>query len=884
MATDGRRPFWTCRPARGKHQVSSVRCRSCVQTESGPLGRLAAWCVRHRLQVSVVTFAVMAVLAMGVPRLTFEEDPFDALPADDPHTGAAERLIAQFPGNAYASPVFVSVEPDKWHVANQMLPHRGAPPGQGGALHALLSAQGGPATASYPGPTNITDEVYMRAMDEMYEFVRGRVPEVTWGITLPSEVRLVNYTNTGVPGVRAPDPAAFTMPGTDAAGAMQYQAAWQTFLASSPDAVKTIVSADWRSSRLVFLIDSDGQGLGEIGAKIYAATNAYKDAVRTCDVSPSSCDLVWNTFDPDAIIVDPRGAPAASHHLAQTTGEDMALLAPIVGAFIAASLLVAFRRPGTVAAVLAPLGLAGAGVVGALGWIGVPMHSVSLLVFPIIMGNGIDFGIHMASAYHRARQRGLTTEQAAAAAGDHTGVPLALATITTLAGVVLLVFAPNTLLSQLGLAILVGMMLLLTVSLTTLPAALSWTASPRAGLSKAPALAGFASMWRRHKLAGGAVVVALLMVSLPAAKNLETFVLGTPAADFGPGDAQRQDFDESNRRYFVDDEDLVSNVLVMEGDLTTPAAMELMERLQTAMRELSFVRQESVTSIRFAMESWLMVREGTAGAPGVIARETLQPGSTFPTDQASIRALIDEMFATPLATYASFFIDAPSYRLGTMLVEIRQDPDLEGLARDWHELLATIDRVAAGVPGHGISIHVAGQTAVSYLFTAKELPYLTTAALIGPVLTGGIVWALRRNLRDAAIVAAVITTSGIWWLACLYLLDIALSIALVVPVVVLAAIGSDYALHLRHGVAREGQAAWATVGRAVMYSALTDIGAFLIFTRMRYGLLHDAAWATVAALVCALAATLLVVPLLEPTADTRTTSVASPSTASHAGG
>ncbi len=845
----------------GKHHVGN-RTSSIVAAKWTVIGDLGAWCVEHRALVCILTALGMGLLGLGVPRVTFEEDPFDALPRGDPHTGAADRLIAHFPGNAYASPVFVSVAPAKWDAANLRLPYR--EPADGAPvplLQSLLAGQG--VGASFPGPYNITDEVYMRGMDELYEFVKARVPGVTWGITLPASMKLVNYTNTGIPGVQAPDPAAFSMPGTGPDGAAQFRAAWQTFFASSPDAVKTIVSADWASSRLVFLLDPQGASLGDAGAAVYAAVDAYRDEVEACDAG-HSCSLTWNVFEPEDIIVDPRGAPAASHHLTETTGQDLRLLAPIVAAFIAASLLVAFRRPGTVAALLLPLGLAGFGVLGALGWSGVPMHSVNLLAFPIVLGNGIDFGIHIASAYHLARQHGLAPVEAARAAGQRAGIPMALATLTTLAGVGLLVFAPNRMLSQLGIAILVGMALLLLVSLTTLPAVMSWTRSPRRGLASAPVLVGLARLCGKHRAATGAVVMGLLLVAVPVATQLETFVMGTPAADFGPNDPQRQDFDASNERYFVDDQDLVSNVLVLEGDLTTPAAMELMKRLQDAMAELPFVRAESVSSIRFAMESWIQVRQGTAGAPAAIAQESLQPGSTFPQDQAGIKAIIDEMVSTPLATYASFFIDAPDYRLGTILVEIRQGPDLDGLGQDWHTLLATIDEVSASVPGHDVTIHVAGQTAVSYLFTAKELPYLATAATVGPFLTGAIIWGATRRLRDAITVTAVIVASGTWWLASLVLLDIPLSIALVVPLVVIAAIGSDYALHLRHGAHRDGPRVWGTVGRAVMYSAITDIGAFMIFTRMRYGLLHDAALATVAALVCALLATLLVVPLLEP--------------------
>ena len=119
----------------------------------------------------------------------------------------------------------------------------------------------------------------------------------------------------------------------------------------------------------------------------------------------------------------------------------------------------------------------------------------------------------------------------------------------------------------------------------------------------------------------------------------------------------------------------------------------------------------------------------------------------------------------------------------------------------------------------------------------------------------------------SAPVAGVVGASGLIWLGALWLLGIQLSVALLVPVVMIAAIGSDYALHLRYGLREDGVFAWNTIGRAVFYSALTDVGAFLIFTRMRYGLLADATIATAAALAVTLLVTLLLVPALSSKQD-----------------
>ena len=862
------------------------------RTEWGWLGKVARSSARHRVVVLSLTFLLMGGLALGLPRLRFEDNPIDAMPTGHPNTLAAENMTASFPGAAYASPVFVSVDLGKWVQANERLPYRVALgsetgpvpspteeplPNEVAALLNQVLAQGSQgqapgAPAPIPGPLNITDEVYMRGMHELFRYLQQRVPELEWAITLESQVRLVNYTNTGVPGagtgptarpVKEPDAAAYEgLPGTDPAGEMQFASAWSTYYMSSPASVRSIVSKDWQSTRLAFLYQPGDKSLAEVGQDLQAAVDEYRADVARCDAG-ASCSLAWNVFERDSILVDPRAPTAAAAHLTDTTAEDLLRLGPIAILFVGAMLFAAFRRPGTVLAMTLPLSIAGFGVLGAFGWLGLPIHSVSLLVFPVLIGTGIDFGIHMAASYHEARGRGRKPLDAAFDAGQGAGVPLVIVTVTTLVGMAFLVLAPNRLLAQLGLAILIGLSLLLVVALTALPAALSWctTAPPRRTLMDR-FLVRNASFWGRHRVAGLGLVVAVMAVSLAAAPMLKTLVIGTPAAYFPEDDRQHRDFDASNERYFDDQQDLVTNVLVVEGDLTTPAAQEMLADLEERLKTLDFVRKDSVVSIHFALNAWIQVRQGTAGAPAIIAQEQAQPGSTFPTDQAGIKALMDEMFDTPLANYASFFVNHPRYDIGVLLVEVAQPSEFGLLEEQWEDIDEVLGQVARENPHSGLRVHLAGASAVAYLFTATELPYVQTAAFIGLAVTALQVLVLRRSLRDALVVSAVVVAAGSWWMGLLVLMDIPLSIALVVPVVILEAIASDYALHLRYALAHEGPSAWGTVGRAVWYSAVTDIGAFLVFTQMRYGLLADATVATVLVLTCALVATLVLVPAL----------------------
>lgn len=851
------------------------------------LGNIAAGAAKRRGATLAITVVAMMLLGVGITQLEFRDDPNQAMPKGHPNTQASDALVETFPGASYTGALFVEVNPEHWAEFNAKLPNR-APlsdpqAGEGqddaqGAINQIIAGNSGGASSGtadgFPGPHNITDEVYMRAMEEMWLYLEEEIPELKWGITLPSQVKLVNYTNTGIPNpipggepLQFPDSSAFSMPGTDPNGAAQFNNAWQSYYAASLDSIKSITSGDWRVTRMALLFEPGDKTLNEIGQALYDGVAAYQDELDACHGS-GPCNLQWAVFDADSLTVDPRAPNTAASYLTKTTLEDMATLVPYVAGFVLLSLFLAFRRIGTVAAMMLPMGLAGIGVLGTFGFIDLAIHSVSLLVFPILMGNGIDFAIHMATGYGTARNEGADRIEAAREAGRSAGTPLFVATLTTVAGMGLLVFSPNQLLTELGIAIILGMVLLLAISLTALPAALTWSkpAPVKRGLL-GRSLVGNAKFWHKGRIGAALLIVLAMVGGAFAAPALSTFVIGTPAALFPEDDPQRRDFQHTNDIYYVDQEDLVTNSLVLQGDITTPANMALLADLEERLGDLDYVRDESAVSIHFALNAWIQVRGGTAGAPLVIAQESGQPGSTFPESQEEIEALVDEMFATPLATYATFFVDHPDYQIGNMLVEVYQ-PDtfeeLEAIWLDFEDQLATIQK---DHPDSALQMHLAGGTALGYLFTAEEFPYVQWAGAIGIAMTGLLVFAIRRNVRDAVTVASVVGASGVIWLGALWLLDIQLSVALLVPVVMIAAIGSDYSLHLRYGLREDGVKAWNTIGRAVFYSALTDVGAFLIFTRMRYGLLADATIATAAALAVTLLVTLLVVPALSSKQD-----------------
>jgi hypothetical protein len=126
-------------------------------------------------------------------------------------------------------------------------------------------------------------------------------------------------------------------------------------------------------------------------------------------------------------------------------------------------LLVQFRRVGAALLVYAPFLVGFVWFLGLLVALGCRVTFYSAVVFPIVVGTGIDGAIHL---YHRYRELG------PGSIGEvlrRTGPAVALSTITTAAGFASLMFTGHRGLATLGLTAVVGLLAVLAATLAVLP-------------------------------------------------------------------------------------------------------------------------------------------------------------------------------------------------------------------------------------------------------------------------------------------------------------------------------------------------------------------------------------------------------------------------------
>lgn len=123
-----------------------------------------------------------------------------------------------------------------------------------------------------------------------------------------------------------------------------------------------------------------------------------------------------------------------------------------------------FRHFGHALLSMAPLVLSFLLTFGVAGWFDLPLNAANLLVLPLLLGIGIDNGVHV---IHDWRSQSETYQLTPSVA-----LSLALCSSTTIAGFCGLIFAQHAGLRSLGILLTLGMTLCLATSLLLLPAIL----------------------------------------------------------------------------------------------------------------------------------------------------------------------------------------------------------------------------------------------------------------------------------------------------------------------------------------------------------------------------------------------------------------------------
>jgi len=769
------------------------------------LGKISRYSSKHAKIVLFATIIVAILLGYGIRFIYFENNLVDILPEDDPHRQSGLRLTEKFPTLWAYNVLYVEVDPSK-------------------------------------GYDNITDPDCIRGLEEIFGFIKERVPAAQGAVGLPYYMKLVNYSRSyDIEGESNPD--AFKLPSDDDLFDAEY---WilENFAVNS---IEFSASRDYKGGVLSMLFDptTTNQTPAEVGAELIKAVQEYREW--------APLHAKYDLFNLSRLSL--TGVTALEAHTNEVTSGRAKILIPILIIFIIACLWFVFRGFRSVFISFSSFIMGIICSYGIMGYLGIPLNVFNLAIIPLLIGIGINFSIHIINEFLSLKSEGKSDEEAFQINGKRVYLALFIATLTTIAGLLTLAVSPSILMSTLGVLASTAMALLFLLSITFIPAMITLIGiSPQKGVFRpAKGLSKLARVLSNYKVM---VVVLLFIVSpilLINSKNVQYEVFGNPASNFQKGDFMRDSWDI----YASSIGGGSYNSLTIEGDLTNPETMEYLKVLEEKVRNTSSV-PERVMSIIFPIENYLMMREGLVGAMESMGNVTL------PSTREELIQCLDEMYADPCwRTVLQFFID-PEYDMMILMYPSEME-DFQQVEESWDKLWNAVDEAEEIYPRpQNVEIYTFGYMPATYLFIKEQMPWVIFVGIVSFLACLIIVSIIIRRPKAILAILIPMALTTFIWLGILPFLNIGLSITLMLPLCFIMCIGSDYAIHLAINSERSGDLplVFGITGKGILFSSLTDFGSFVIFGFIGYAMVSRAFISTALAILVIFVMTLLIIPLI----------------------
>ena len=645
--------------------------RTPAQLIAKAIASTSLWSSRHAKPVVATVLLATLVFGYGVTLITTNVDVADVLPRGNPNTDAAYQLADEFRSTFTQQVTFqlhVDDTAQNWQAGNDLLTYR-VGSGQGDT-----NQPGAPQGAGNlaPNSQNITDEVYVRAMEELMTFIQERT-DFTRTISINNIYALIHWTERGGEGVATE--ADFRLPGyMDPDEAQNYVLVDQAVKVAVLETVDTLASPSWNHAAMLFMPPADNTAdMRELGKQIIDARDEWIQAVDDGE----TVFTIWGSDNPPDFTVD---FPVANAHSSNLVEGDMVRLMPLIGAFIVVCLFIAFRNVRSIAISFTALGVGVVWTYGTMGYMDIALNTLNMTIVPLIMGVGIDYAIHMINEFLEHKAKGQSDAEAFEEAGGKAGLAMFIATLTTVLGLIVMMISPSLLMAQLGFlsALAIGSIYILTI--TFIPAALTLAGGTEGmgqSFSKSATMPVLARGVSRIRWLALVVVVLISIGTFASSQDLEREAFGDPGKNFPEGDDVREQHERGLERFYEQpNPDVKTNILTFRGpEILSPEAIQYYREIESNLATKDRIKADTLRTIPFFIETWLTVKNGVPCAGLVVANSNdanplggvldpvLGPAGdgglpcgnnvVFPDTKEEITAEIDAMFASPMRELAT---------------------------------------------------------------------------------------------------------------------------------------------------------------------------------------------------------------------------------------
>ncbi len=772
-------------------------------------------------------------------------------------------------------------------------------------------AQNTPGQCDTVAVTNVTSMEALAAQEELFDFVKAEfvtrtaamglnggqgVDKIISHTSLPFFEKLIYKQYPNGCFCLAP-----TMGEHDAA---------QELLAAadSTGAVALYRSDDFEAAVMFIIYDPDTSVLSkkETGGLINEIVADY----REMSVGQTGEAGVAKTFDLwEDPYFDSWGVQSWIYRIDEQVQKESVIFIAAVFAFLTVTLLFLFRNLKRAIIGVTTVGIILTWTLAGMTVGGVSIGFVSMAMFPLLLGVGVDYVIHIVNEFGAERAEVGSSSEAFDLIGRRGAVALMISTLTTISGFVVMITSTSPMIVEIGTATILGIASVFTLSITLIPALLELSVRNESQEVFRPSalVGGFSEFWGRNK----AVTVVVLVVGtaffgywIPKTE----YVIGTVEINLPQKELWTHEEDKSHMLVMYERfQDKIESkgqetVITKARDpctggpapcgLATKAAVTDMIAIHKAMVAQEFVQDAggAVNSVPFILNLYALLKDGLQSAGPGILQGVVLGGQFLPCDQApegvpcgfagtldrpwdddfgliedwtdeDVRAAYDDMmsreeWAPLLLTFMS-----ADYNIAWALTFVNLEIDQDATIRADEAFSGVLEEAA---PSNTDNHYFGTLTAVKKYNDYTNF-WLTLSSAVSLVIVALLVGLFTQSWRAVGATVTPMIVTFIWWLGALPIpaIDIDLAFIFMIPIAFITSLGSDYAVHLTWNLEKRPDAreVFRTVGKAVMYSGFTTAVSFFIFTRGAIRGSYEMFEAAVIAIIIMTTVSLVTIPL-----------------------
>lgn len=714
----------------------------------GGIARVCLFSVKHRGVILLLTLLVTAGFGFGLTRIYVRSADYDLMPDGHPSTVANQHALNEVPGYRSIESVFIETRDH----------------------------------------SNITAPQAIRAADALEDYIRARVPEISYTYSLAYLVKLVNYTLSGVPNpacnvqppvplpaplppVTVPDPlkdsctpkkpdvAAFRLPPSD----LDVQRNYDVIERANFNAIKGVVDERFQGTLVVFMYDFNLTRQGP--SAILPASEKFLHAVHEFQDSGACDAMAQKAPDGRALVNCPHVyvlGEAINAHMTELANQDFLTWGPIV--FVATLVVLAFAFNDLVSTLIAALAFT-IGLVwtyGFMGYLHIPLTFFGLLIVPITLGVGKEYAIYVTNQYLEYQAEGRSREDSFARVGHGAGAALLIASVTSIAGVATMTLANFFIMRDLAILTSFAFGALFVISITFIPAAQALRRPLRRPRPFRPSrtMSRLAVGLRRHRtLVAVAAVLVTVGAAFEATQIEEYFGI---SGGFKKGDYLEESYQYYNQVLGGSGTELVV-IETTDHGVGDPATIDYLRALDTSFKADTgtIPKASNVNSLIIALDTYYALRDGLLNPKAAYLSAGESP---IPRDRDQVNRDIDANFDSPVwGSLMALFTGRTGDIVVTHVFYHIKSETYAGLKEDWDSLNHDISPAAVPRPATVTDVNLVGTQDTFYLYVTYGQPWLEYVGYMASAITLLLAILVVGRPRDLLAMVPSVAAFAAWF-------------------------------------------------------------------------------------------------------------------------